>query len=178
MLNMPVYLRRNLLAALIAVTIFATAQEPVKPKLNPRIITATRQVTIFTNLEQQMLQMVQKKDKTGLQALLADECAIEMPNADLLAGEDWLDAVTAKDFNLKSFVIRQMSVADLGDSAVVKFDRVQQSTSKGKPDGGEFFVVDLWKKDGDSWKLANRYVAKVSSQLSVSKSPPKPTGKQ
>ena len=29
---------------------------------------------------------------------------------------------------------------------------------------GEFFVVDLWKKDGDAWKLANRYVSKVSSE--------------
>jgi len=55
-----------------------------------------------------------------------------------------------------------MSVADLGDAAVVKFDRIQQATFKGKDVSGEFFVVDVWRKDGDSWKIANRYVAKVT----------------
>jgi hypothetical protein len=38
--------------------------------------------------------------------------------------------------------------------------------------------VDLWKKDGDTWKLASRYVSKVSSQPSIPKAPVKPTGKQ
>ncbi len=160
-----------------AASIAAPAQEPTQPKLTPRIITATKQVTLFMGLERQMLQAVQKKDKTSLQALLGDDFTIEMPNADPLDGEDWLDSVTAKDFNLKSFVIRQMSVADLGESAIVKYERIQESTYQGKPDGGEFFVVDLWKKNGDAWKLANRYVAKVSSAPSIPK-PIKPTGKQ
>ena len=60
----------------------------------------------------------------------------------------------------------------------MKFDRVQESTLNAKPDGGEFFVVDLWKKSGDSWKLANRFVSKISSQPSIPKAPIKPTGKQ
>ena len=175
---MPVYFRRSLLSALIVVTIFAAAQEPVKPKLTPHIITATRQVTIFTGLENQLLQAVQKKDKAGLQAILDDSFTIEMPDADPLPGDEWLDSVTAKDYVLKSFVVRQMSVADLGDAVVVKFDRIHEATSKGHADSGEFFVVDLWKKSGDSWKLSNRYVAKVNSQPSISKAPTKPTGKQ
>jgi hypothetical protein len=71
-----------------------------------------------------------------------------------------------------------MSVADLGDAAVVKFDRVQQATSQGKNESGEFFVVDVWKKSGDSWKLANRYVAKVAAIAAMPKIEPKPTGKE
>jgi hypothetical protein len=170
------YLRGSLLSALIALTIFAMAQEPVKPKLNPRIITATRQVTMFSNLEIQLLEAVRKKDKAGLQAMLTDDFAIDMPNADRLPGEDWLDSVMAKDYILKNFGVRQVSVADLGDAAVVKFDRPQEATHKGIADSGDFFVVDLWKKDGDTWKLANRFVSKVSSVLP--KGAPKPTGKQ
>jgi Domain of unknown function (DUF4440) len=154
---------QRLFSALIAVAVFATAQEPVKPKQTPATITATRQVTLFGGLEKQLLLSVQKKDRAGLEAMLTDEFEIAMPNADPLAGEDWVDSVMAKDFSLKSFVIRQMSVADLGDAAVVKFDRVQQATFQGKNESGDFFVVDLWKKSGDSWKLANRYVAKVGA---------------
>lgn len=172
---MSVYFRGSLLSVVIAATIFATAQEPVKPKLNPRIITATRQVTIFSNLEIQLLDAVRKKDKAGLQAMLTDDFTIEMPDADLLEGDGWLDSVLASDYVLKDFGVRQVSVADLGNAAVVKFNRLQEATHKGIADSGEFFVVDLWKKDGDTWKLANRYVSKVSSVLP--KKTPKPTGK-
>jgi hypothetical protein len=168
----------HLLSVLIATSIFSAAQEPVKPALTPRIITATKQVSIFTGLERQMLQAVQKKDQASLEAMLDDDFAIEMPNADPLAAEDWIASIMAKDYSLKSFTVRQMSAVDAGNFVLVKFDRVQESTLNGKPDGGEFFVVDLWKKSGDSWKLANRYVSKVSSQPSIPKAPIKPTGKQ
>ncbi len=169
---------RRLSSVIIAFTFFAAAQEPVKPTLTPRIITATKQVTMFTGLENQMLQVVQKKDKAALEAMLTDEFSIELPDADILAGDDWVDSVMSKDFALKSFVVRQMSVSQLSDAAVVKYDRIQDSTYQGKPDGGEFFVVDVWKKSGDSWKLANRYVSKVSSTPYMPKGPIKPTGKQ
>lgn len=156
----------------------AAAQEPAPPKLTPTIITATKQVTLFTALEKQLLQAVQRKDKAALQAMLADDFEIAMPNADPLPGEDWVDSVMASDFILKSFVVRQMSVADLGESAVVKFDRIQQAVSKGNNASGEFFVVDLWKKTGESWKLANRYVAKVGAVPATPRIAPKPTGKE
>ncbi|HKD81826.1 MAG TPA: nuclear transport factor 2 family protein [Candidatus Angelobacter sp.] len=165
---------RCLLVLLTALVV--SAQEPVKPALTPRIITATRQVSIFTDLERQLLTAIQKKDKQALQGLVTDDYVLEMPNADPLAGEDWTDSVLSKDFALKSFQVRQMSVADLGQTAVVKFDRLQRATYKGKDDSGEFFVVDLWKKNGDAWKLANRYVSKVSSVVPAQKAV-KPTGK-
>jgi hypothetical protein len=38
-------------------------------------------------------------------------------------------------------------------------------------------VVDVWKKNGDTWKLVNRYVAKVSSVPFMPKADVKPTGK-
>lgn len=165
-------------AIALAVLSAASAQEPVKPPLNPRIITATRQVVIFTDLETQMLRAIQSKDQAGLSKLISEDCIIEMPDADPLTGEDWMKGILSKDYVLKSFVVRQVSVVDGRDFAVVKFDRVQQSTSKGKPDGGEFFVVDVWKKDGETWKLANRFVSKVSSVPYMPKTDARPTGKQ
>jgi hypothetical protein len=164
--------------AFIGISIFSAAQEPEKPALTPRIITATKQVTMFTDIERQMSQAVQKKDKVALQAMLTENCNIHLPNADPLDGEDWVDSVMNKDFVLKTFMMRQMYVTDLGNAAVVSYDRIQESTYKGQNDGGEFYVVDLWQKDGDTWKLANRYVAKVSSTPDMPKGQVKPTGKQ
>lgn len=167
-----------LLSVVVAMTVFSATQEPVKPALTPRIITATKQVSIFTGLENQLLQAIQKKDKAAAEAMLSDDLSIEMPDADPLPGADWLDSVMAKEYTLKSFTVRQVSAIDLGDAVLVKFDRVHESTYKGAKDGGEFFVVDLWKKSSDTWKLANRYVAKVSSDAAILKKPVKPTGKR
>jgi len=159
-------------------SVAAAAQEPVKPPVSPRIITATRQVSIFTDLEKQLLKAVQAKDEAKLKSLVGDDCMIEMPDSDPMPGDDWVASVLGKDFALKSFSIRQVSALDQGDFVVVKFDRVQQAAYKGTPENGEFFVVDLWTKNGDSWKLANRYVSKVSSVPWMPKSDVKPTGKQ
>jgi hypothetical protein len=156
----------------------AGGQEPVKPPLNPRIVTATKQVVMFSSLEKQMMEALQKKDKSALKAMLTDDTAIHLPDAEPLPGDEWVESVMNKDFTLKSFVIRQMDVADLGTAALVAYDRVQQSTLKGKQDGGEFYVIDLWKKDGDTWKLADRYVSKVGSTPVLPTAPVRPTGKQ
>jgi ketosteroid isomerase-like protein len=176
--SMPIRNSIFIATIVLAAFVFTSAQEPVKPSLNPRIITATRQVTIFNALENQLLHAVQSKDQAGLSTLVSDDCIIEMPDADPLPGDDWMKTVLSKDYVLKTFVIRQLSVVDGADVMVVKFDRVQQSSFKGKPDGGEFFVVDVWKKDGENWKLASRYVSKVSSVPYMPKADVKPTGKK
>jgi len=164
--------------AFLGISIFSVAQEPEKPALTPRIITATKQVTMFTGIERQMVQAVQKKDKAALQAMLTENCNVYLPDADPLDGQDWVDSVMSKDFVLKTLMMRQMYVTDLGNAAVVSYDRIQESTYKGQNDGGEFYVVDLWQKDGENWKLANRYVSKVSSTPDIPKGQVKPTGKQ
>ena len=149
------------------------AQEPVKPPLAPKIMTATRQVTLFTGLEKQLLAGIQKKDQAALKGLLADDFEIWMPNGDAIATEDWLPGVLGK-FNLKSFRISQMSVRDFGDTAIVKFMRSQKADFQGKDESGEYFVVDVWRKAGESWQLSDRYVSKISSVVST----PRPSGKE
>jgi len=170
--------RVPLVAAILVFGMFCSGQEPVKPPLSPRIITATKQVTVFSGTEKQMLAAVQKKDKTALQPMLADECSIHLPDSDPMPCDEWTDSVMSKDFVLKSFIIRQVSVADLGTAAVVSYDRILESSFKGKNDAGESYVVDLWKQDGQNWKLTDRYVTQVGSQPVMPKKPIKPTGKE
>ena len=174
---MPGFFTGKLLPAVMGVALLATAQEPVKPKLNPRIITATKQVQMFLELEMQFLKTIQKKDQAGVQAMLAEDFQIQMPDADLLAGDEWLEQIMAKDFVLQNFGVRNVTVVDLGNAAVVKFERRQDATYKGQPANGELYVVDVWKKEGKTWKLANRFVSQTSSAAMPQK-PVKPTGKQ
>lgn len=155
----------------------AWTQEPVKPPQTPKIITATRQVTLFTGLEKQMLQAVQKKDKPALKAMLAEECSIALPKADSLDCEDWMDSVMSSEFTLKTFAVRSVSVTDLGGAALVNYERHQQAVYKGKDHNGEFFVLDLWKKSGNSWSLVNRYVSRIEPAAAPVASPT-PSGKE
>lgn len=166
-----------LVFVILAVATLGTSQEPSYTRVKPRIITATRQVALFTGLETQLLQAIQRKDQAALGGLLADDLVIEMPGAEPIAGDDWAPQVLEKGFSLKAFEVRDMSVIDLGDSAVVKFDRLQAAALKNKNQSGEYFVVDIWKKSGDSWKLTNRYVSRVGPVTPAAKAP-RPTGKQ
>jgi len=163
------------LLSLCSVAVSA-AQEPVKPPLTPRIITATKQVSLFTGIEKQMLVAVVKKDRSTLESMLTDDCSIATPKSDAMDCGDWLDSVISRNFTLKSFSIRRMSVTDLGDSALVNYERTQQATFEGKDVSGEFFVLDLWKRSGDSWKLVNRYVSRVEAAASPTR--PRPAGKE
>ena len=111
-------IRNFLPIAIVAVAAFSagSAQEPIKPSLNPRIITATRQVTIFNDLENQLLRAVQGKDQAGLSKLVSEDCIIEMPDADPLPCDDWMKVVLSKDYVLQTFVVRQLSAVDGTDS--------------------------------------------------------------
>lgn len=154
------------------------AQEPVKPPLHPRIVTATRLVTMFSALEKQMLEAVQKKDKAALQAMLSDDFTVHLPDSDPMPAEDWVPSVMNNEFTLKSFVVRQTNVVDLNTAAVVSYDRIQESAFKGTSDGGEFYVTDVWKKDGETWKLSDRYVTKVGSTPYMPNNDVTPSGKK
>jgi ketosteroid isomerase-like protein len=175
---MPVVSFQLRILVFILICILAWGQEPVKPSGNPRVMTATRQVTVFGALEQQLLFAVQKKDKAALASMLAENFVVQMPDADTLAAEDWMDSVMDKGFILKSFGITNVSATDFGDVVIVKFNRAQQATFNGNNESGEFFVVDAWKKSEDTWKLANRYVVKLKTLPATERITPKPSGKQ
>lgn len=171
-------MKASVASLLLICAIPLSAQEPVRPPRTPRIITATRQVTLFTGLEKQMLQAVQNKDRAALEKMMEDDCFISIPKADPLDCADWIDSVVTKDFALKSFAVRHVSVTDLGDSALVNYEREQQATHGAKNLSGEFFVLDLWRRHGESWKLASRYVSKTEPAASDQSTSPTPTGKE
>jgi len=167
----------SLLSILGSMMMPTAAQEPLKPHVTPRIMTATRQVTLFTDLEKRILTGIQKKDEASLKTLLTDDFEIWMPNSDPIGAEDWISSVMGP-YTLKSFRLSDMAARDFGDTVVVKFTREQQADVKGKSDSGEYFVVDVWRKDGESWKLSDRYVTRVSTAIPAAKrSAPRPTGK-
>ena len=160
-------------------TIPSAAQGAPAPSPRPgHIVTGTRLVATFSRMENEYFTAVQKKDKAAIEKMSTDDFSIWMPNesGDPLPLEDWLQSI-ATDYSVKSFKIRHMSAHDLGGPVVIKFEVSQTADYKGKEESGEYFVVDLWMKDGDSWKLSDRYISRFSS-VKPAATPAKPTGKE
>ena len=143
-------MRRSLLMGLtlLLTSSLAFAQAPA------RIQTPTRFVTIFSNLENQLMDALVRNDRAGAARMLTDDFAqwTPLPAEPPTPREEWLKPDRR---DMANFRIRNMAVKDLGDHAAVSF--VLTSGSKA------WFIVDIWKKSGADWHLATRYLAAVDS---------------
>jgi hypothetical protein len=139
---------------------------------SPKVITATKTVGAFWDLELSLADAFAKKDKADLDKLLAEEFKVWRPNqtGSSIGREDWL--ASGKD-NPKPARIVQMSVESYPDLAIVHFlGSVSASAATGK--ARQFFVVDTWENHDGNWQLVTRYQAEIAPVTM----PARPTGKQ
>ena len=123
-----------------------------------RIPTVTRTVKIFTELESAISASIQRGDAAALQKALSDdfELRVGAQPGTPTPREEWVRSLLAKP--LAPTRIEQMAVHDMGDVAVVSF--LETAIPAGKRDPPrDIFVVDVWKRAGDTWLLAIRYVS-------------------
>lgn len=142
-----------------------------------RIVTRTRLVAIFSDLENQLFKSLQDKNDQEVGALLSEEFQLwtPAPPGDPVPREDWQKQALAE--NLKAYRIRQMAARSIDENSVlVHFVLSRTLQRAGKPAPSEYFVVDLWQKNGEKWQLSDRY----ASPLPASRSKPeavRPSGK-
>jgi hypothetical protein len=121
---------------------------------------------LFTKLERDWIQAVQRKDKSTLDAILAPEFMLrtsENPE-DPLPRADWIQqALTSYD--IRSFSHRAIAIRAFLGVAVVSFVQSQQATIDGEDRSGDYFIVDLWEANHDKWQVSARYVAPVGKHL-------------
>jgi ketosteroid isomerase-like protein len=149
-----------------------------RPGAPGRVVTTTRLVSMFSDLEDQWLTAIQKKDAAALDRLLSDDFQVwtaEPPGAPL-PHEDWQAQAFAS--KLQSFRIRQMAVRGVSDDvAIASFVLQTSAVLDGKEVPAQHFVVDVWKRDGESWHCTDRYLSEAKPPASKSVSE-HPSGKQ
>jgi hypothetical protein len=140
---------------------------------SPKVVTATKGVTQFWDLENQLAQALEKKDEAALQKMLPEEFSVWLPNQTGSAAgrEDWL--ASGKE-NPSPTQLTQMSVQMYPDVAVVKFIGKGKASAAGKGSTHQYFVVDTWELHDDTWGLTNRYMA----QINPIPLPKRPSGKE
>lgn len=148
--------RLLILALLLGVAAPAFAQTPSHPG---RVPTVTRLVKLFSQLEQDLAAKAHAKDASALDAVL--DPAFEM-RAGTTPGvpvprDAWMRDARASANDAGR--LEQMAVHDFGDVAVVSFRAVGAKRA-----ARDRFIVDCWKRDGTTWKLAVRYQSDISPQ--------------
>ena len=118
----------------------------------------TRNVAIFTKLENAFNEAVQHHDTDALSRLVSDDFEIRsapVPGVPT-ARDEALQAWT--QLPAQASAIGQMAVHEYGDLMVVSFVWKRGDASSA---GQSFFVVDTWKRAGADWKVAVRYAAPI-----------------
>jgi hypothetical protein len=121
-----------------------------------RVPTVTRLVEIFYELETTLQTQARSADPAALAQSL--DPSFEMrdgasPGAPI-PREEWIRQARSAATDRS---IDQMAVHDLGTYAIVSFREVDP----GAKSAMQRFVVDCWKRDGDTWKLTIRYAGEV-----------------
>lgn len=127
-----------------------------------RIPTVTRLVQMFSAFENELNENLRTGNLAAVQKLLAEDFELRagsMPSNPTPLSE-WIRRSAGKDKALLS--IQQMAVHDYGNIAVVSFLFTYSADTKNKS-GNNVFVVDIWEKSGESWKLATRYAGPSGS---------------
>lgn len=149
--------------ALTACVAFPAQAQPVQTA--GRIPTVTRLVKIFYELETGLTSnLVAHNARAVDQALDPD---FEMRTGSVpgtpVPRADWMRQAQS---NPSEVSIDQMAVHDFGGVAVVSFRQVPaaaQSTGTTQ----SLFIVDCWKRDGEHWKLATRYLSNAAAPASA-----------
>jgi hypothetical protein len=163
-------LRSILVATSVAVALSGHAAAQPSPQAG-RIPTVTRLVKVFSELEAALQAQARSADPAALDPSL--DPSFEMrdgtaPGTPVPRGE-WIRQARASVAQGRS--IDQMAVHDLGAYALVSFREVETGVVAGSRH--ERFIVDCWKRDGDSWKLAVRYQGGVGAASAGKQQPAK-----
>ncbi len=162
--------RRIFLAVAIAISGVAGAARPASAQPSdaaspdeggsPKVVTMTRWMKVFSDLENQLALALQKKDEAQVTQLLADDFELRRTDepGEPLPRAEWLRANLGRP--VATFEATEMATRAFGDVILVSFRWIERAPG-GSP--AESTYVDAWTKSGDSWKLAARYATALTT---------------
>jgi ketosteroid isomerase-like protein len=173
-------LRIILFGLMVGVPCAAFAQQDTADQGAPRrVVTTTRLVAVFSELENQWSEAVQHKDGAAMNKLMFEDFQLWTPKTSgPLPREKWQQQAFERD--LRSFHLRQMAVRSLNEETAVTSFVLSESVQSGvKSRTEDYFVVDIWAKNGDHWLCTDRYASPLSSVSGRTTSEDlKPSGKR
>jgi ketosteroid isomerase-like protein len=132
--------------------------QPTGGRPNRVVPTVTRTVQIFSTLENEWLDAVQRRDHDALGKIVASDFELRSaaaPGTPTPREESLGHALRAAPFDS---TIEQMAAHEYGDIIVVSFLWKLAVPANSKLPK-KVFVVDTWKRTDGNWQVVTRYVA-------------------
>jgi hypothetical protein len=142
-----------------ALALFAAAPSAQTPATG-NVPTVSRLVLQFTERETHLAERLAARDAAGAGNSLTDDFELRASNQPgrPIPRAEWL-AQSTQSAGVGSR-ITQMAVHDLGETAVVSFMQGADTTPG-------LFVVDVWRRAGNDWKLAVRYASPIAGNVPI-----------
>jgi ketosteroid isomerase-like protein len=105
-----------------------------------------------------------KQDKAKLEAMTFPQLTYSHSDARIEDKAKFIAGVMGRKATVKSLEYPDMTVYVAGDTAIVRHLWVSQTELEGKVTDTKIGVMQVWKKDGGSWKLLARSSYRLPQQ--------------
>jgi len=105
-----------------------------------------------------------KQDKAKLEAMSLPQLTYSHSDGRIEDKAKFIEGVMGRKSTVKSLEYPDMTVAAVGDTAIVRHLWVSQTELEGKVTDTKIGVMQVWKKDGGGWKLLARSSYRLPQQ--------------
>ena len=97
-----------------------------------------------------------EQDKTTLEALTAEQLSYGHSGGRVETKAQFIEGVMTRKALLKSLTLSDHTIAIVGNDAIARHTWASESETDGKPTSTKIGVLQVWQKQGGTWKLLAR----------------------
>lgn len=107
------------------------------------------------DIQQRWMEAASRKDEPVLEAILADEYVLISSRLGFVDRNGWL--AMGPDYDIEEFEYLESDINIYGDTDISNSRYWQKATINGKDLSVEFYLTDVWVKQGESWQVVTRH---------------------
>jgi len=96
------------------------------------------------------------QEKAQLEALCADQLSYGHSDGRVENKAKFIDGVMTRKAIVKSITLSDHTIAIVGNDAIARHTWASESETDGKPTSTKIGVLQVWQKQGGTWKLLSR----------------------
>jgi ketosteroid isomerase-like protein len=100
-------------------------------------------------------------DKTALEALVSDQLSYGHSSGTIQDKADFVNVIAGKKTVYNSITLSDPKVAVVGNNAIARHTFSAEVEANGQKSSPKIGVMQVWVKDGGSWKLLARQAFKI-----------------
>ncbi len=155
------------------IIMIATSSPAIAQRISDKTTNAVEQEIV--DLENKWNSAIQRQDATQMEQFLADSyflaVGVQGKPLQIVPKKDWLENL--KFYKIESFSIDEIKVNVYGGTAVVLMLYTQKAMVGRTPRdrSGQFMITDIWVKQKNGWRVAERHSIRVEQPAPVQPKP-------